>query len=377
MFRPPAALCAALLVAGCGPSAPAPTPESAHPHAEDSITLSPEQIAAAGIALTQPAAGGANAAIEAPALLESDPQATRVIAAPVAGRIVALSGNLGDRVAKGATLAVIESREAAALHGEVERARARADLARATLTRDETLYAKGFRPLREVEISRAAAIEANVTLRQARRQVSATGVQGASLDRVAITAPIAGQIIARSVVLGQIFMADAADTELYRIADLDRLSVSLSLPPAEAARIRPGMPAEVTADTRRQQALVRFVSPVLDEKTRLVRVLADLDNRAGQWRAGEPVQARIRTAADASSGRPLMIPAAAVQTVANRPVVFMRTRNGFRVVPVTLGRRDGARIAVTAGLSGGERIAAANSFVLKAELGKGEAGHED
>jgi cobalt-zinc-cadmium efflux system membrane fusion protein len=42
---------------------------------------------------------------------------------------------------------------------------------------------------------------------------------------------------------------------------------------------------------------------------------------------------------------------------------------------VTLGQRDGSRIAVTAGLTGDETIAAENNFILKAELGKGEAEH--
>ncbi|RZK77361.1 MAG: efflux RND transporter periplasmic adaptor subunit, partial [Methylobacterium sp.] len=41
------------------------------------------------------------------------------------------------------------------------------------------------------------------------------------------------------------------------------------------------------------------------------------------------------------------------------------------------GRRNGGQVIVTAGLTGGERIASTNSFTLKAELGKGEAEHED
>jgi cobalt-zinc-cadmium efflux system membrane fusion protein len=104
-------------------------------------------------------------------------------------------------------------------------------------------------------------------------------------------------------------------------------------------------------------------------------VLADLDNHAGLWRAGEPVQARIATAGADGSTQLLTIPAAAVQMVEGRPAVFVRTPGGFRVAPVTLGRRDGALVAVTAGLTGQEAIAATNSFVVKAELGKGEADH--
>ena len=92
-------------------------------------------------------------------------------------------------------------------------------------------------------------------------------------------------------------------------------------------------------------------------------------------RAGEPVQARIEVAG--ASDAPLMVPATAVQTVENRPVLFVRTPQGFRTQPVTLGARDGAMVAILSGLAGGEQVAATNTFTLKAELGKGEASHED
>ncbi len=375
MYRIAAALCAATLIAGCGAPAPQPENKTAEAHAEGTATLTAEQIASANITLIRPGRGGAGAAIEAPALLESDPDATRVVAAPLEGRVIALVRNLGDAVRRGETLAVIESRQAAGLQAEVEKARTRLELARKTLARDEALYARGFRPLREVEISRAAAEQAETDVRLARQQVAASGVRGGSLNRIVITAPIAGRVVARSAVPGQMFTADAAETELFRIAALERLSVVLSIAAGDAARVQPGNPVEVTAAGRTATARVRFVAPALDPQTRLVRVLADLDNRGGQWRAGEPVQARIEVAG--AGDAPLMVPATAVQTVENRPVLFVRTPQGFRTQPVTLGARDGAMVAILSGLADGEQIAATNTFTLKAELGKGEASHED
>src|SRR5438067_10817222 len=46
------------------------------------IAMSPQQIAAAGIELTQPIVGGSSGGIQAAALVESDPEGTRVVAAP-------------------------------------------------------------------------------------------------------------------------------------------------------------------------------------------------------------------------------------------------------------------------------------------------------
>jgi cobalt-zinc-cadmium efflux system membrane fusion protein len=65
----------------------------------------------------------------------------------------------------------------------------------------------------------------------------------------------------------------------------------------------------------------------------------------------------------------------AVQTVEGRSVVFVRTEDGFAPVPVLVGRQAGGRTEILQGLSGSERIAGANAFLLKAELAKGEAEH--
>ena len=373
-----AALPLLLVLAACGGASP-PIENKSEAEAsrgeEGVVTLTPQQISTAGIEVVSPTIGGNGGAIDLPALLTSDPQATRIVAATVPGRIIELRRNLGDSVTRGETLAVLESREAAGLQAEVQRAAAAAELARTTLARDEALYAKGFRPLREVEISRAAAKQANVALRLARQQVAASGGRGGSDNRIVITAPISGRVIARSAMLGQNFATDAAETELFRIARLDRLSVTLSLSPADAGRVRPGMTVAVTAPGRSQSARISFVSPVLDAETRQVPVIAMLDNRSGQWRAGEPVTASIQL--PGTSDGTIRVPSTAVQTVEGKTVVFVRTGTGFRAVPVTLGRQDGAMVVVTNGLTGRERIAAANSFTLKSALGAAEAGHED
>ena len=373
-----AALPFALSLAACGSgSQPAGNRAEAETgHGEEGIvTLTLQQIATAGIEIVGPTVGGNGGTIELPALLESDPQATRIVAATVPGRIVELRHNLGDSVRRGETLAVLESREAAGLQAEVQRTAAGADLARATLARDEALYAKGFRPLREVEISRAAARQAEVALRLAREQVAASGARSGSYNRIVIAAPISGRVIARSALLGQTFATDATEVELFRIARLDRLSVTLSLSATDAGRVRPGMTVQVTAPGRSQLARINFVSPVLDAETRQVPVIAMLDNRGGQWRAGEPVTASIQL--PGTSDRTIRVPSTAVQTVEGKSVVFVRTETGFRAVPVTLGRQDGAMVVVTGELTGRERIAAANSFTLKSALGAAEAGHED
>ena len=339
---------------------------------KDAVILSAQQIADAGIEVTRPTVGGEAGAIELSATIEGDPQGVQVVSASVGGRLVSLTRNLGQPVGRGDPLAVIESREAASLKAEVEAARARAALAQTNLRREQRLFAERVSPEQDLVAARTAATEASIALRLAQQQLSATGSGGGALNRIAVRSPIAGQVIARSATLGQTV---AADAELFRVANLSKVTVATSLVPTDAGRVKPGARVEVTAAGRRQEGRVTFVSPILDETTRLVPVIVTLDNGGSTWRVGETVNVSILV--PATGDRTVAVPSAAVQMIEDKSFVFVRTPTGFRATPVTLGRTNGGQVVVTSGLTGSERIASTNSFTLKAELGKGEGGDED
>lgn len=370
----------ALLLAACGsaPTAenhavPAAETSATTTHAnEGAVTLSPDQIAAAGVQIGRPLIGGAGT-IELPATIEGDPEGMQIVSAAIGGRVVALTRNLGQSVARGQTIAVIESREAAQLKGEVEASRARLALASSNLAREQRLFAQRVSPEQDLISARTAASEARIAFRQAQGQVAAAGGGGGGLNRIGIAAPLSGQVIARAVVLGQTV---AADAELYRIADLRRVSLSLSLKPEDAGRVRPGNIVTVTAPGRHASARISFVSPALDPQTRQVPVIATLDNKPGQWRVGEPVTASVQLSGSGGS-MAIRVPTTAVQTVEGKPVVFVRTPRGFQATPVTIGDAAGATVIIRSGLTGQEQIATTGSFTLKAELGKGQAAQED
>lgn len=69
------------------------------------------------------------------------------------------------------------------------------------------------------------------------------------------------------------------------------------------------------------------------------------------------------------------LPEEAVQTVEGRDVVFVRTAKGFQATSVTVGQRSAGRVEIVAGLKAGSTVATRGAFLLKAELGKGEAEH--
>ncbi len=91
------------------------------------------------------------------------------------------------------------------------------------------------------------------------------------------------------------------------------------------------------------------------------------------WRPGTFVSTEVEIARDPVKVR---LPKSAIQTIGGEKVVFVRTSDGFEKREITTGKADDEAYEILSGLNPGDEVAVANSFVLKAELGKAEADHD-
>lgn len=340
---------------------------------KDFVTLSDQQIKATGIEV-MPFRQSFAGAVEAPAVIAADPKHAAVVSSAVGRRVVEIRRNLGDPVARGDVLAVIESRDVAQLRADVEIAKRQYELSQANFAREERLYGEKVTSRQEFEIARNAAQEARTRLRLAEQQLAAAGASsGGQLNRLMLRSPIKGNVTARQIALGDIV---APDAHLFEVADLNELTAELSLSPDDAARIAVGTTVDVSTDGRTGTGRITHVSRVLDPATRQVRAIARLSNGRGAWRIGETVRASIALEGSAG-GTQLAIPRTAVQTVEDRPSVFVRAKDGFAIRHVVLGGNAAGYVKVMGGLEGNEQIAVSNTYLLKAEHGKGEAGDDD
>jgi cobalt-zinc-cadmium efflux system membrane fusion protein len=66
----------------------------------------------------------------------------------------------------------------------------------------------------------------------------------------------------------------------------------------------------------------------------------------------------------------------AIQTLNDSTVAFGRYGEYFEAKPLELGRRDDTYVEVIRGLNLGDKYAAGNSFLIKADIGKAGASHE-
>ncbi|MGQ0501284.1 MAG: efflux RND transporter periplasmic adaptor subunit [Panacagrimonas sp.] len=201
-------------------------------------------------------------------------------------------------------------------------------------------------------------------------QVLAVIESNESLRSYPLTAPLAGVITERNANPGE----QAGSNALFTVADLSTVWVELSLFPRDVAKVRIGQAVRIRgADAPLPgDGRVVYLAPFGSATSQTLSARVLVDNVDRRWAPGLYVTADV-TLSEAIV--PLTIHNEAVQSLEGRTVVFVRRAAGFEPQAVQLGRRDGERTEVRSGLAAGDAYAAANSFILKAELGKGSAGH--
>ena len=128
-----------------------------------------------------------------------------------------------------------------------------------------------------------------------------------------------------------------------------------------------------TAFDGKAEGRVSYVGSLIGEQTRTAKARITLTNPDNAWRPGLFVTVAV---AVEEAQAPTAVSIQAVQTLNDKPVVFLEAPGGFVARHVTLGRSDGQKVEVKQGLKPGERYAASNSFILKSELGKASAEHK-
>ncbi len=236
-------------------------------------------------------------------------------------------------------------------------------------------------------------------------------------DRITLYSPIRGTVVEKLVV--QKSAVKAGDV-LYRLADLESVWVYLDIYEYELPWIRYGQQVDISAEAhpgRKFAGRVWFISPMVTEASRSVKVLVNMANEDRSLKPGMYVSARVQAALSPEGraaptgveglfacpmhpdavqpqagscpacgmdleripGAPqqtaegellsLAVPVSAVLDSGTRRLVFVeRTPGEFVPVEVTLGARAAGYYAVLAGLQEGDRVAVRGGFLLDSQL---------
>lgn len=192
-----------------------------------------------------------------------------------------------------------------------------------------------------------------------------------SLQPYDVTSRIAGTVTAKNITVGE-FVTESRT--LYTVADLGTVWVDLNVYRQDFDELREGQTVLINAGEGIStiEGQISYLSPFGAENTQSLLARAVVPNEKGLLRPGLFVTAQVITE---ETEVDVAVKPEAVQTLEERDVVFVKEGDSFEPRPVKLGRRTDEWVEITSGLLPGEPYVAKNSFMLKAEVGKGAAEH--
>ena len=344
--------------------------EEGHGDEEGQLHLSIAQIEAAGVQVVAAGPRELGTAISFPGEIRFDEDRTAHVVPRVPGVVEAVQAELGQAVKRGQVLAVIASQQISDLRSEQQAAQRRLELARLTFQREQQLWQERISAEQDYLQARQALQEAEIALANARQKVAAVGPAGAG-TRYELRAPFDAVVVEKHLTVGEVV---DETSNAFTLSDLSRVWATFAVAPRDLDKVVTGRNAMVSAPDLGAQVegKVNYVGSLLGEQNRAATVRATLANPDGAWRPGLFVNVAVSVERFNAA---VVVPEIALQTWEEQTVVFARTEQGFEALPVQTGRRDAGQVEITHGLAAGTQVAAAGSFVLKSELGKGSAAH--
>lgn len=271
------------------------------------------------------------------------------LSAPAPTRIANVLVAAGEQVVKGQALVEFERATfAAAAQG----ANAAVTAARLGRDRQQRLVEQGVSPRKDLE-------QAEAELAKVRADSVAAG---RIAELATMRAPIAGVVTRMNATLGA--SADAGQN-LVEIADPAALDLVLTLPPADAARIRPGNSVRIQAGQHSDgdalgTGTVLDVAGIVDSAARSVAVRVRIGSTTRTLRIGETVFGGIVTA---TRQHAVTVPVAALVPGEDGFKVFVvDSADIAHATPVTVGGRTETDVEILKGLSKGDRVVTQGAY---------------
>jgi membrane fusion protein, heavy metal efflux system len=332
--------------------------------------------AKAGIEVQEPGTRGVQDGIECLAEVVFNQKRVAEISSQVGGTVRSIEVDLGDRVRKGALLARIASAETGEAQSAYRKTLADETLHRRTLDRERRLREQGVVSDQDVQVAEAEFKVAAAAERQARQHLLVLGFSDAQIAALAsntdapaeleLRAPFAGEIVDRSAVQGMLVQTGKP---LFTLADTATVWAMVDIPESQLSRARVGQSVRLTVESlpgRTFPGRLTWLSPAVDEHTRMARGRVELSNAEGLLKARMFARATILTRAADSA---VVVPRSAVQSIGGSTVVFVREADDlFEARPVRLGMTHDDEVEVVAGLQAADPVVVAGAFTLKSQL---------
>jgi len=365
-----AGVLAAALAAACHRNeAPAATPPAGE------VWLTDEQIRGAKLVIQPAAVRPLTLHLVTAGRVAFDEGRVAHVFSPVSGRVTDVAGELGEHVAAGGTLAVIESPDLATAWSDLLKARADRVAAAHDDARQENLFEHGAGSQRDAESARdnAAKAEAELERAELRLKLLHASPDGPPTQRFLLRAPVAGEIVNRTAtpgleVQGMLAQANVVQ-ELFTVGELDPVWVWGDVYERDLARVHRGEKVAITSVADPEHPIegsIDYIAQALDPQTHTARLRCVVRNADRRLKPEMFVMLTV----ELERRDALAVPRSAVIKAGTRQTVFVRDgkapddRTRFLQRAVELADSDDGWIAVSGGLSAGEMVVVSGSILL-------------
>ena len=301
-----------------------------------------------------------------PAVVEADPGRTVKVLPPVAGRVVSLKVQLGERVGQGQELLVLDSGDLAQAFADDEKARTLLTLTKQALDRQLGLEKSGGAAIKDREQAQSDYAQAQSEFARAETRLRSIGVSPDRADKssrlLPVNAPMAGSVIDLQVAPGA-FLNDAT-AAILTIANLETIWVTADVPESDTALVSKGQAVAVTFTAYPGETFngrVLFVSDVVDPDTRRTKVRIAFDNEDIRLRPGMFATVSF----EAPTRNMPVVPTSALVLKDDLNRVFVETAPWtFEARTVEIGFQQGDQAVLTSGVKAGDRVVVRGGVLL-------------
>ena len=331
----------------------------------DKIVVPEGSALRARLGIASAAAQPINPKLVLPGIVESDPARTAAVLPALGGRVLELKVSLGERVARGQALAVIDSPDLAQAYDDNDKDADAFRLAEKILARQEQQAKIGSASEQDLDQARSNYAQAQAEYLRTQAHLNTLGVDAAikpASRLLTVTAPVAGSITTLAVTPGTII--NDPTQSIMTIADLSTIWVTAMVPEKDVAAISKNQEAEVR--------LVAYPERVLHGKVLFVSDVIDPDSRRNKLRiafansdyALKPNMFASVTLLGARRSR-IVLPSSALLMNNDRTSVFVA------VAPWTFERRsvdpeleEGTSVTIRSGINAGDQVVVKGGILL-------------
>ena len=341
---------------------PPPPPPPALQRQGEKIVIPAESPLRSRIAFAPAATRIIGAKLSVPGQVEADPARTISVLPPLAGRLAELKVSLGDRVAAGQELAVIDSPDLAQAYGDDEKAGDQLSLAEKTLKRQQQSQEIGVASDHDLDQARSDYAQAAAERTRTQARLKDLGAQAGDHHRLVIRAPVAGSVTALNAAQGA--MLNDPTQPMMTLSDLSVVWVTALVPERDLGAVAKGQPAEVTLDAypgKVWPGKVAFVADVVESDSRRDKVRLSFANPDGVLKPNMFASVALKGAEKAQ----VVVPTSALLMNNDRTTVFVETGDwSFERRVVELSLEEGLEVAVSSGIKPGEQVVVKGGILL-------------